>query len=156
MLVRVRMAAAARVAAVLVAVTLSGAPRAVAMLAPVEAHRCTCRAHGSAHHQCDCATCRRSALAAQEDHAKAPPCHRTAAHQALSRSAPAGSRSAPCVEGTCGGADRPMTTSAGVEPFCLPTARLAVVADREEPRTPAFQAIRNRSLEPETPPPRES
>jgi hypothetical protein len=47
-----------------------------------------------------------------------------------------------------------MTTPGGVEPFCLLTARLVAIAEREELLTGMVQAPRQRPPEPETPPPR--
>jgi hypothetical protein len=155
MLVLVRMASVARLAAALVAVTLSGAPRVLALHAPVEGHCCACRAHGGDNHECECAICRKAALAAQASDEKAPPCHRAAARKALSERAPTGSRSVPCIEGTCGGSNQPTMTPAGVEPFCLPAATRAVaLADRTESRPRLADAARKRPFAPETPPPR--
>jgi hypothetical protein len=153
MLLQARMAAVARFAAALVAVTLSGAPRVLAMHAPVEGHRCSCRAHTGGH-ECECAICRKAALTAQASDEKLPPCHRSAARKALSESEPVGQRSAPCVEGTCGGSGQPTMTPAGVEPFCMPSARAVALADRTERRPGAAGPACERPLEPETPPPR--
>ncbi len=147
------MAAVARVAAALVAVTLSGAPRVLAMHAPIEGHRCSCKAH-SADHECECAICRKAALAAQASDESLPPCHRAAAKKALSESKPAEKRTAPCVEGTCGGSGQPTLTPAGVEPFCMPSSSSAALADRTERHTCAPAASCERPLDPETPPPR--
>lgn len=153
MLVQARAAAVAQLAAALVAVTLSGAPRLLAMHAPVAGHRCSCRAH-RANHECDCAICRKAALAAQASDERLPPCHRAAARKALSQGEPAGGRSAPCVEGTCGGSAQPAMTFAGIEPFCMPSAKAVAVADRTEHRASAADPARERPVEPETPPPR--
>lgn len=149
------MAAVARISAVLVAGALSGAPRVLAMHAPLEGHRCECKAQrGGNHHECECMICRRAALSAQATDEKVPPCHRAAARKALSERAPAGPRSEPCIEGTCGRAGEPTTTAAGVEPFCLPVAAAVALVDRTEPRQIVADAARDRALEPETPPPR--
>jgi hypothetical protein len=156
MLLRVRMAAVARGAAVLVAVTLSGGPRVFALHAPVEAHRCCCKAHSGGDHECDCALCRRATLAAQAKDEKAPPCHRAAARKALSRNEPVGRRGAPCVEGHCGASDRPMANPAGLEPFFLPAAGFVSAPVRAEYRLDAAHAASRRPVEPETPPPRAS
>jgi len=154
MIVRVRMATVARVAAALVAVMLSGGPHALALMASAEAHRCCCRSHGSPQHECDCAMCRRAALAEQAKDDKAPPCHRAAARKALSRGCSPGSRSAPCVEGTCGSSNGPVTTPAGIEPFPIPAATLLAATSRQEWLVDGVQAVRRRPLEPEKPPPR--
>jgi hypothetical protein len=149
-----RTAAVARIAAALVAVTLSGAPRALAIHAPVEGHRCTCKAHAGGHHECECAICRKAALRARASDESAPPCHRDAARRALSRSESSGSRDVPCVEGTCGAGERPVTAAAGVEPFCIPAQRPAAIAGAPEAREIAAEPVHDRPLEPETPPPK--
>jgi hypothetical protein len=154
MRVRARIATVARVATALVAVMLSGGPRALATLTPAETHRCCCRTHGSPHHECDCAMCRRAALAEQAKDDKVPPCHRAAARKALSRGGSTGSRSLPCVEGTCGSSNGPVTTPAGVEAFCLPAATRMAIPSREEQRRGVVQAVLHQSPEPEKPPPR--
>jgi hypothetical protein len=150
-----RTAAAARLAAVLVAAMLTGAPRVLALHAPVEGHRCSCAAHGGDHHECACAICRKAALAARASDESAPPCHRAAARNALSEerrtSRPSGS---PCVEGTCGAPGQPALTPAGTEPFCLPSQEPVVRADRAQRLPVAAPAAPGRSREPETPPPR--
>ncbi len=153
MLAQARTAAVAQVAAALVAATLSGAPRVLAMHAPAAGHRCSCRAHG-ANHECDCAICRKAALAAQASDERLPPCHRAAARKALSHGEPAGGGGAPCVEGTCGGSAQPAMTFAGVEPFCMPPGTAVAVADRTEQRPSTGDPARERPFEPETPPPR--
>ena len=144
----------ARLAATLVAVTLSGAPRVLAMHAPAAGHRCSCRPHRGGNHQCDCAICKKAALATQASDERLPPCHRAAARTALSQHEPAGQRGAPCVEGTCGGSAQPTMTLAGVEPFCMPSATAVAVAGRSERRPSATCPAHERPLEPETPPPR--
>src|SRR5690349_2476259 len=112
--------AVARLAAVLVAVTLTGTPRVLALHAPPERHRCSCAAHAGEHHECACARCRSAALTTQASDESLPPCHRAAAEKALAHAKSDASRRAPCVEGTCGSGARPTLTLAGVEPFCLP------------------------------------
>lgn len=141
----------ARVAAALVAIALSGAPRVAALHAPAKRHVCTC-AHAGDHAQCGCVLCRRAAIAAQASSASGRPCCRSAARQQLAaeRRAPA----VPCVEGTCGGGAQAPVTFAGVEPFCPP--RQPVFAGRvtAEPIRHAVAPPRERAVAPETPPPR--
>lgn len=150
-----RMAAVARLAAALVAVMLSGAPRVLAMHAPAETHRCTCRARAGGHHDCECAICRKAALTAQASDQAQPPCHRAAARKALASGASGGPRGdAPCLEGTCGNGTQPPVTIAGLEPFCLRVSGVAAVALPGETRPPFAPRLRDRSLDPETPPPR--
>lgn len=147
------MAAFARFAAALVAVTLTGAPRVLALHAPVEKHRCACRAGAGGHHACECALCHQSALAARASDETLPPCHRAAAKKELARGG-RGASGEPCIEGTCGSGTRPTPTLAGVEVFCLPAGGELAVPIPERP-LPAFSpALPQRALEPETPPPR--
>jgi hypothetical protein len=156
MLVRVRMAGVARCAAMLVAGMVSGAPRLLALEAPVEVHRCCCKASAGVHHDCECAICRRAALAAQANDPRAPPCHRAAARKELSRNEPVGSRGAPCVEGRCGAPDRPLITPAGLEPFFPPATALGIARGQDESPLALVQAHLQRAVTPETPPPRAS
>lgn len=153
MLPQARMAAVARIAAALVAVALSGAPRVVALHAPPERHRCLCRAHAGGDHACDCALCRKAAIASRASDGTAPPCHRAAAQKELAAETrrPGG---APCLEGTCGSGARPTLTVAGVEAFCLPATGPLVVAAPERPVPRCAAPLAERALEPETPPPR--
>lgn len=148
------MSVGARLASVLVGVMLSGAPRVLAMNAPVERHRCDCPTRAGEHHECKCAICRKIALTVQAEDDDAPPCHRAAALKALAERAPRGSRGAPCVEGTCGGPGQPTVTPAGLEPFCLPLVRSVVRVERVEWRIEGADPNRDRSLAPTTPPPR--
>lgn len=153
MLPQVRVAAVTRFAAALVAVTLTGAPRVLALHAPAERHRCSCPAHGG-HHECECALCRKAALTAQATDESLPPCHRAAAKKALAGARSDGSRSAPCLEGTCGDGARPALTAAGVEPFCLPAGAGAPAALPPRPLELPVGPRLERALVPETPPPR--
>jgi hypothetical protein len=145
---------AARLAAALVAVALSGAPSVLALHAPVEGHRCVCRAHAG-ERECDCAICRKSWLSAQASDENLPPCHRAAAKGALARAKGAGSRDgAPCLEGTCGNLGHPTMTVAGIEPFCLPGGAAPALAVTRETRPPLAARLHGRARAPETPPPR--
>jgi hypothetical protein len=151
-----RTAVLARLAAALTALALSGAPRVVAMRAPVERHRCSCPGHAGDHRECECASCKRAALAAQASDSAAPPCHRAAAQKALSRSdegAP-GPHGAPCVEGTCGSERRQAMTIAGAEPFCLPDAAMRPCAVGLEAPAGCSEPPQDRAIEPPRPRPR--
>jgi hypothetical protein len=154
MLRQVRIATVARVAAALVAVTLSGAPRVFALASPPAKHRCACQAHAGARHECECALCHQAVLAAQASDESLPPCHRAAAQQALAGTGGRSSRGAPCVEGTCGTGAKPPVTAAGVEPFCLPASGALAIALPERPLPVFAGPVRERAVEPETPPPR--
>jgi hypothetical protein len=134
----------------LLCVVLSGAPRMLALHAPVEGHRCSCRSH-SAGRQCGCALCHRRTLAHH-----APPCHGRAMEREVQvEGAPA--RPSPCIEGTCGsGTDRPVTGPGGVETFCPPLRTPATAVHpwiaRHGGCRATFEGAEAR--EPETPPPR--
>ena len=150
-----RSAAVARVAAILVAASLSGAPRVLAASAPAEQHRCSCRAHLAGDHACDCALCRRSGLSTpSKDDGRLPTCHRSAARKPDQASRPVGGRETPCVEGTCGGAGRPAPEVLGAVPFCLPDGGTLAVVLAPEVRPMHPGRLLDRALEPETPPPR--
>jgi hypothetical protein len=154
MLQHLCMAAAAKLAAALVAVTLSGVPGVVAMHAPAEGHRCTCKAHGGGRHECECANCHKAALAEQASDRNMPPCHRAAARKALSQRESSGSRDVPCVEATCCAGKRPVMTIGGIDPFCIPARTLVAIAGGPEASEPVPRRFEGRSLEPETPPPK--
>lgn len=146
------MAAVARIAAALVAVTLTGAPRVLALHAPPEAHRCTCRAHGS--EACECASCHQAALKAEAMDERVPPCHRAAAQHALSAAGERSSRGEPCVEGSCGSTSRPAVTIAAVEPFHRSVSPPLPLRVPERPLPGLLAPLLDRPLEPETPPPK--
>lgn len=152
MLRQARIAWFARLAAVLVAATLTGAPRVLAQHAPAERHRCTCKAgEGGHHHECECALCHKAALRAQASDAAQPPCHRAAAQKELA----AGQRPpGACVEGTCGSGARPTLTLAGVEVFCLPASGGGAITLPDRPLPALAAPSLERALEPETPPPK--
>ena len=145
------MAVAAKLAATLVAVTLTGVPRVAAMHAPVKGHVCTCSEHAGGHHQCTCVLCRRAALAAKASDHRLLPCCRSAARKELAAEE---ARDTPCLPGTCGDGAQPFVTAAGVEPFCLPPQPILTLALVEEARPQRADPARERALEPETPPPR--
>jgi hypothetical protein len=145
--------AASRCAASLVALALSGAPQVIAMQAPIERHRCACRAHGS-DHECSCSLCRRAALQHQSSDESTPPCHRAAARAALAQQEHRPASGAPCVEGTCGQHAQPPVTIAGIESFVLPTVKAIAVPWRVERIWRKGESLHERSLDPETPPPR--
>jgi hypothetical protein len=149
-------AAVARIAAALLALTISGAPRVLAMHAPVEGHRCECKTRTGGHRECDCAICRKAAHAADASEQRKPRCHRTAGPEALAStdSRGSGNDGTPCMEGTCGNRARPVVTIAAVEPFCLPVRGVLAPALVEEAGQPFSPRLLERSLDPETPPPK--
>ncbi len=91
--------ALARLAAAVLALSLSGAPAVASLHAPPERHRCTCRSTPGAPHRCACGQCERAALDGE---------HRV-------RHA-----SGPCVEGNCAPPGGGAPAVAGVDPFFLP------------------------------------
>jgi hypothetical protein len=152
MLRQARWAAFARLAAALVAVMLTGAPRVLALHAPAEKHRCTCAAHGA--HECECALCHKAALTVVATDEGLPPCHRAAAQKELAAAGTGKSRGEACLEGTCGSGARPPLTLAGVEVFCLPASGAHVLSLPERPLPILVEPLLDRALEPETPPPK--
>jgi hypothetical protein len=141
MLSAVRTVALARVAAVAVAVALSGAPRlAEAHARPV--HRCACPAH-AIQRDCSCGTCHTNAPGA-----KGAGC---AKHGGGHRQACPG---AARVVGSCGMPEAPAAPPSGVDAFTLPRAVALVVAVRAEPLPPTRGAPLPRARDPETPPPK--
>jgi hypothetical protein len=149
-----RAGCAARVAAAFVALALSGAPRVLALHAPAEGHRCSCKAQLHGHRECDCAICRKAALSARASDERLPSCHRAAARKASSPDGTRGSQDVPCLERTCGGEGRPAMTVAGVEPFCVRAQGQPFLARSTEARPILAERPCERALRPETPPPR--
>jgi len=140
-----------RLAAALVALALTGLPRALALAAPEEAHRCSCRAHGS-ERDCTCARC--AAIAARARRAAegvTPPCHAPPSRAAgPERGAPTG----PCITGSCGAPEEARPSVNGVDLFTLPE-------EAPRPAPPSTAALRgplpgplHHPQAPETPPPR--
>jgi hypothetical protein len=130
---RPRPSAIARASAALLAVALTGAPRVLAMHAPVEGHHCECKSNPD--HHLECAACRRAALSARASDRKVPECHRAAARKALGEQerndgAPGGS----CLERACGGSSQAALTASAVEPYVLPSTTPLAAADRGERR----------------------
>ena len=147
MLTRSRTAVAARIAATLMVVSLSGAPRVLAVQAPVEPHRCTCRMGGPGHHVCNCPMCR---LLEQTRAARA-----RAHGSPHARQAPPAEEPAPdCIQGSCGDGPRAPVGPAGVEPFCPPRGPVIVLAPVLQALVPYEQCGADRTDAPELPPPR--
>lgn len=142
-----------RLAAVLVALALSGLPRAVALAAPEEAHRCSCRAHAG-EHECTCHKC--AAIAARARRAAeeaAPPCHGptgAAAPAPAERRAP----DAPCFTGTCGAPEAPRPAVNGVELFTLPDGAPNPAPPPGAALRPALPGPQHQPRPPDPPPPR--
>jgi hypothetical protein len=159
MLGRILRCAPARLAAGVLAVSLTGAPQLAGAFAEETEHRCTCAA-GRGEHRCECPICRARATHARREaeEAKAkPPCHGAPSGVPTPKpAAPGGERRAdlPCLTGACGAPDGPRAVVSGLEPFTLPLdcapAALSPTASPAEPTG----AIRTVPRAPDPPPPR--
>jgi len=139
--------------ALLVALSLTGAPAVLSRHAPVEKHRCSCRSKAGEAHRCACGLCQRAALAARAADGAAPPCHRAAAREALDDAQRSRRQTEPCVEGSCGPPGRGAPAVAGLDPFCLPRPP-ALAARLLELRVEVRLALlHGREPAPESPPP---
>ena len=156
MLRLLRSSTAGRFVAALVALSLSGAPRAALALAPEPEHRCQCAAHGE-RHRCACRICaekarqaRRGALAAL------PPCHRGLAEKALAAEEEQDRRGddRPCVMPSCGGGDPSAPPRASSETFTLPLPAPLSRPGREEPLAARPARGAAECVVPDLPPPR--
>jgi hypothetical protein len=155
MFVALRTATLARAAAALLALALSGAPRAAVSLAPEKPHRCQCR-HGAGE-RCTCPVCGQRARRAQHAAlAELPPCHRAVAAEALAAEDEheRRHREVPCLQGDCGATDPAAPPRASTETFTLPDPPLLGPAGSGPP-VPAPAARRGVGAPaPEPPPPR--
>ena len=155
MLGSLRTSALCRLAAAALALALSGAPRAVAALAPERPHRCQCR-HGAGE-RCTCPVCgKRARQALRHATHDAPPCQRAAVERALAAEdeREQRDREVPCLQGDCGGDRATTPPRASVETFTLPdppvigravrSGLVSALASRDGAGAPA----------PEPPPPR--
>jgi hypothetical protein len=121
MLGRLRRCVPARLAAGLLVVSLTGAPRLAGALAEPAEHRCTCAAKGG-EHRCECPICRARATHAAPAGKARPPCHGApaGAPTPAPARAPAERRAdLPCLTGACGAPDGPRAVVSGLEPFAL-------------------------------------
>lgn len=147
-------------AAVVLALSLSGAVRVAAAQEPHEGtHRCTCPT-SDGRHDCDCPKCH-SAAAAQapspEELAKLPPCHRAlfAARAAAARqAAPTPKPDRDCASPRCGLPDGRLHAAPTTDTFLLPEPPRLQLAAWFEPLSAARPARASTVPSPETPPPR--
>jgi hypothetical protein len=147
-----RTSSSGRLGAVIVALTMTGAPALAARPESGE-HRCLCRAHAR-DDDCECARCHEAtSKQRQAADAQRPPCHRAAAkdgkHAPQRRSA-----GAPCVTGTCGGPETHGTPLTPLDAFTLslapaPSGALPPAGSVERPSG----AQREAPSVPEIPPP---
>jgi hypothetical protein len=158
MLGRIRLCAPARLAAGLLALSLTGAPQLAGALQEPSEHRCTCAA-GRGEHRCECPICRARATHARraEEKAAKPPCHgtlETGANEAVAPP-PAGRRAdLPCLTGACGAPDGPRAVVSGLHPFTLGAADApadAAPTDAPAPEDGTTSAVPHA---PDPPPPR--
>jgi hypothetical protein len=147
-----------RLAAVAVAMSLSGVPR---FLAPQEhpVHRCHCLARNG-QHDCDCPLCHAEAArrgqSGAED-ASLPPCHRALAAKARAAADESARRradSGPCLTSTCGGAEGKLLPPPAVERFLPPQSHVQLVVEVVGDVTAVQPLPSSTQREPETPPPR--
>jgi len=147
--------AVSRVAALGVALVLTGAPRLCIrqVLGSRGAHRCDC-VRGGGHHECSCPACRMEAARAAGVE-KLPPCHRALARAAQARGGASDLPAGPCLTGACGVPEERARQASGSDvPFLVPGAQVLVLpwalaspsVDRAVPDADGRT--------PETPPPR--
>lgn len=140
------------VAAVAVALALSGVPQALGPPERTGVHRCHCPA---GRHEGDCPLCHAQAAAAVDD-AKLPPCHREAARQAKARLRESEHRraSSPRLVSTCGSEDGRLRPPPASERFTVPAGRVIAVCTFTTEIRATVEAPRAVPSVPETPPPR--
>ncbi|ABC80261.1 hypothetical protein [Anaeromyxobacter dehalogenans] len=147
---------AARVAAALLALALSGGVRLLPARPVSGPHRCSCRAHGE-DHLCACAICnaqaRRARKAARPE--DLPPCHRDAARRAAAQEEERARRAAlPGLLPTCGDPEGGLAAPGALDPFSVPARPALALAEWRTPcPTPAAVAP-ERAPRPAVPPPR--
>jgi hypothetical protein len=146
-----------RVAAVFVAIALTGAPRLVTASRPKgAAHRCQCASHKE-HHECACPACRSARTDARaHNEQKLAACQRRAKAQAAERERSDAPASRPaCVRSSCGTPEEPArSASAGIDLFTLPAALCLTLLPLLERASMVQSVLQNATPDPETPPPR--
>ena len=153
---------ASQLAAVAVALALSGAPALVEPTSPGKGHRCQCPVKNG-HHDCACPLCHAEAAHLDKsaaDDPRLPACHRALAAKKRSeasqadRAAKRRAATDPAVTSSCGTSDPRFRAPPGTDRFMAPPAwqlpgRSATV------EVAAVRALLLCALrEPETPPPR--
>lgn len=147
-----------RLAAAVLALALSGAPRLLSDFHARGEHRgarrCQCPRTGGAH-ECACPTCRRAELARVADVDKMPPCHRgLARHESAQEAGHKRGLSGPCLTGSCGTPEERISPPSGTDVFTLPAPlRIASFEVGQRISTERFSRHEG-SREPEIPPPR--
>jgi len=147
-----------RLAAVLLALALSGAVRVAAAQETHEGtHRCSCpTSHGV--HDCACPKCQSAAAApapSAEELAKLPPCHRALfAAKAAARKVPAPRPDQDCASPLCSLPDGRLAAAPQVDTFLVPEPPRLVVSAWSEPLTAVRAGCEAIQPSPEPPPPR--
>lgn len=150
MLARARALPSSRLAAALVAVSLSGMPGVVTRAVATPGVECTCPSHRGKHthdHPCECASRHATGAPAQ----RAPPCHGSAGGQAGDR-APLSSSCARLAG--CGAPLPDAAPPPSMDPFALPEAVPLAPAVTAETVASAIGRPRDVAVQPDTPPPR--
>jgi hypothetical protein len=143
-----------RLAALAVALVLSGAGRVAGEVAERGQHRCMCP-RGA--HDCACPTCLEAERRRLEDEAaKAPPCHRAAlARRAADhRRAPGAPLPTPCLRSACGGGDGGRIALPSPETFLLPPAAALPFTERAQRLFEPPRRSTDLPARPPVPPPR--
>lgn len=153
---QLRVSSVGRLAAAVIALSLSGAPRAVSALAPEAEHRCQCAAHGEKH-RCACKICNERARRARRGELdQVPPCHRAMVAQQLAHEEERERQDAadPCLMPDCGGRDPAAPPRPSLDAFTVPCPAELAWPGRWEPLTPARAWGPDTPATPELPPPR--
>jgi hypothetical protein len=149
-----------RLAAVAVALALSGVPHLVEGPEHHEGHRCQCPVRNSAR-ECDCPLCHQEAARLGKvaaGHPSQPPCHRAPAALARAEASKKAQQAAtePCLSSSCGTTDGKLLPVPAAERFLVPggweISVVEVVRDVTSVQVLPASLLR----EPETPPPRRS
>lgn len=150
--------AAVQLAAILVAVGLSGVAPWLEAPHAEPAHRCQC-ARSAGHHDCDCPLCHAEAAraAAASPGAKVPPCHLERARKAAAAEQQAARRraaSGPVLSSTCGSGDHRFDPPPSLPLFTVPEAPVVTLHLTAATLDERLAADAGLPIEPETPPPR--
>lgn len=155
-LAQLHTASVCRLAAVLLALSLSGASRAAASLAPEPEHRCQCASHGEKH-RCACKICNERARRARRGEIdKAPPCHRAIVERQVAEEEEREQQEGtdPCLLPDCGGRDPAAPPRASVDAFTLPQPAGLHRPGRFEPLARLAPSGPEAPASPDVPPPR--
>lgn len=147
---------AARLAAALLALALSGGARLLPARPPSGPHRCTCRSHGDGH-LCACAVCNAQARRARASRLEdLPPCHRDAARRSAAREEEARQRRAalPGILPACGEPEGGLAAPGALDAFAVPARPALALAEWSTSVPSPAAAAPDRAARPAVPPPR--